>query len=124
MILHIDIMYSQDVECAKIKIFNLFKMPSIYTYTTSEKVQILKWYFGGNSAVETIKLFKEAYFDDKPIPTVKTISTIIGFDHYGHRLLMYYMGVTALCKKCCLSTRPERQSYLERENCTEHFKEK
>lgn len=44
-------------------------------YTVQEKLQIIKWIYGGNSYAETIQLFIAAY-EDRPAPSKSTISRI------------------------------------------------
>ena len=45
-------------------------------YTREEKIQILKWYFGGHSNREIVNLFIIA-FENRPVPTQSAISRII-----------------------------------------------
>lgn len=80
-------------------------MPAVYT--TVEKVQIVKWYFGGHSIVDTINLFIVA-FQDRPIPTHTAVSYIIKkFENFG--------CVVNYCKKCCQPEPRHQQMSEERE---------
>lgn len=48
----------------------------IMAYTQEEKVQIIKWFYSGNSYIETQRLFIAAY-EDSPIPSRSTIGRIV-----------------------------------------------
>lgn len=45
-------------------------------YTPSERVEIIKWFYGGNSAVQCRDLFSIA-FENRPIPCEKTILNVV-----------------------------------------------
>lgn len=49
-------------------------MPCIYF--PKEKLQLVKWYYGGNSLQEVVNLFIVA-FENRPIPSVSTVNRII-----------------------------------------------
>lgn len=52
-------------------------------YHCQEKIQIIKWYYGGHSLREIIDLFIVA-FEDRPIPSVSTIRRIVSnFEKFG-----------------------------------------
>lgn len=52
-------------------------------YTTQEKVQIVKWFFGGNS-VEAVRNLFMVDFENRPVPAVSTVRKIISnFEKYG-----------------------------------------
>lgn len=52
-------------------------------YTQEEKIQIIKWIYGGNSVADTINLFIAA-FENRPIPSRGTISHIVhNFEQHG-----------------------------------------
>lgn len=66
------------------------KMPAT-TFTPDERLQIIKWYYGGHSAQEVVNLFIVA-FEDRPIPGVQTVRNIIHNFETSKCLLN--------CKKC------------------------
>ena len=45
-------------------------------YTPSEKVQLIKWFYGGNSAVQCRDLFS-VHFKNRPISCAKTILNVV-----------------------------------------------
>ncbi|XP_071054939.1 histone-lysine N-methyltransferase SETMAR-like [Onthophagus taurus] len=52
-------------------------------FTVAEKVQIIKWFYGGNSVAQIINLFPVAY-ENRSIPSRGTISNIIkNFERHG-----------------------------------------
>lgn len=52
-------------------------------YTQGEKIQIIKWIYGGNSIGNTINLFLAA-FENRPVPSSGTIAHIVhNFEQYG-----------------------------------------
>lgn len=60
-------------------------------FSRDEKLQMIKWYYGGNSFRETINLFIVA-FENRPIPAVGTVRKIIQkFEN---------SGCLNVCKKC------------------------
>jgi predicted DNA-binding protein (UPF0251 family) len=61
-------------------------------YTTKEKVQIVQWYFSGNSYQNVVDLFAVEYVN-RPIPCIQTIAHIVSaFKEFG--------CVVGNCRKC------------------------
>lgn len=60
-------------------------------YTTEERVQIIKWYYGNNTAAEVVARFA-FMFEDRPIPTAQTVLNIV------HKFES--SGCLKTCKKC------------------------
>lgn len=52
-------------------------------YTPEQKVQIIKWYYGGNSADRCTELFS-VFFQDAPIPCKQTILNVVSTFENSH----------------------------------------
>lgn len=63
----------------------------VVLFTPDERLQIIKWYYGGHSANEIVNFFIVA-FEDRPIPGVQTVRDVI-HKFESSKCLMN-------CKKC------------------------
>lgn len=80
--------------------------------TTKEKIQCVKWYFGGNSVPRVRDLFSDIY-ENRPIPSIATIQRIIKqFNETG--------SVAKLCKNCRNMNEENQEENLDRNRFNEN----